>query len=371
MLAPALLAAVATIHLLPAGTATALSCGESLPPAAGYYCAAGFCGGDGPHPAPPKCGPAAELKLGGTTPAERVQYAKRWCDTNSTCTGFAIDPSFAITLAFSQRNLTTTAQPNAAWSIYWKGPAQPLPPAPPAPAPPSPWQPILPKGPCSSDEHCSLNGICAAGKCLCTASWRGHNCQYLALQPVPKVAGYGWNPNISSWGGSIYHNASDSSGLYHLYVTEETDGKGLNSWISNSQIIHAVATTPLGPYRRKDVVSKPATTNPQIVYDPRTGLFLLFHIRGAGSFQLFVSPSVDGPWTPRPFHLGGCNNPTAAFHPNGTLYVLCHDSQFSLHGFHPTASTPAWEATPAPAIGTLKVGKNKNVPGNCEGVSDR
>ena len=99
-----------------------------------------------------------------------------------------------------------------------------------------------------------------------------------------------------------------------------------------------------------------------------TGVFLLFHIRGAGSFQLFVSPSVDGPWTPHNFSLGGCNNPTAAFHPNGTLYVLCHDNQFSLHAFHATPSKPAWEATPSPAIGTLKVGKNKNVPGNCEGV---
>jgi hypothetical protein len=267
-----LFAALAAIWLPAGGTAAAASCGARLPPTDGYFCAAGFCGCEGPHRAPPTCVAAAELKLGGTTPAERVQYAKKWCDANVTCTGFAIDPSFAITLAFTEKNLTTTAQPNAAWSIYWKGAPQPLPPAPPAPAPPPAWEPILPKGPCSSDEHCSLNGICTAGKCLCTASWTGHNCQHLALQPVPKIAGYGWNPNITSWGGSIYHNASDPTGLYHLYVTEETDGKGLNSWISNSQIIHAVATAPSGPYRRKGVVSTPPTTNPQILYDPTTGI---------------------------------------------------------------------------------------------------
>jgi hypothetical protein len=81
---------------------------------------------------------------------------------------------------------------------------------------------------------------------------------------VPKVAGFGWSPNITSWGGSIYHNASETNSLYHLYVTEETGGKGLNSWISNSQIIHAVARSPLGPYEKKDVVSKPPTTNPQV-----------------------------------------------------------------------------------------------------------
>jgi hypothetical protein len=250
----------------------ARSCGENMPAAAGYSCAAGYCGSEGArHPPPPACGPvAAELKLGGASPAEKVQRAKQWCDGNATCSGFAIDPGFATTLAFTAKNFTATAQPNAQWSLYWKGPQQPLPPpvppgpAPPPAPPPPPWEPILPKGPCETDEHCSLNGVCTAGSCVCTASWRGHNCQHLALEPVTKVAGYGWSPNITSWGGSIYHNASETNSLYHLYVTEETGGKGLNSWISNSQIIHAVARSPLGPYEKKDVVSKPPTTNPQV-----------------------------------------------------------------------------------------------------------
>ena len=118
------------------------------------------------------------------------------------------------------------------------------------------------------------------------------------------MAAYGWAPNVSSWGGSIYRNATDPQGLYHLYVTEETDGKGLASWVSHSQIIHAVSQSPLGPFTKKDVVSKPPTTNPQVLHDPSSGTFLLFHIRGGGSFQLFVSASVDGPWTPHPFSLG-------------------------------------------------------------------
>ena len=42
---------------------------------------------------------AAELRLGGSTPAEKVLLAKRWCDANATCTGFAIDPGFAVTLS--------------------------------------------------------------------------------------------------------------------------------------------------------------------------------------------------------------------------------------------------------------------------------
>ena len=187
-----------------------LSCGRTtgMPPAAGYTCAAGFCGCEGPpashHPAP-ACGPVyAELKLGGVSPAEKVEHAKQWCDGNATCTGFAVDPGFATTLAFSATNLTATAQPNSAWSMYWKGtkhwplPPQPSPPRPLPPAPQPAWQPILPKGSCETDEQCSLNGICTRGSCVCTASWTGHNCQHLALQPVPQVAGYGWAPNITS-----------------------------------------------------------------------------------------------------------------------------------------------------------------------------
>jgi hypothetical protein len=374
---PFLLILVSGVASAAASSPPGLLSSCSLPPVAGYFCASGYCGCDGPtphHPSP-QCGPSmAELRLGGATTADKVRRAKQWCDGNSTCRGFALDPRFPVTLAFSGENLTQVAQPNAEWTIFWRGAPQPLPPRPPAPPPPppapppSPWTPILPTGPCSSDEDCSLNGKCTDRSCVCTASWTGHNCQFLALGPVPKVAGYGWSPNVSSWGGSIYHNASDPKGLYHLYVTEETGGKGLASWISNSQIVHAVSQTPLGPFQRKDVVSKPPTTNPQVLHDPSTGTFLLFHIRGAGSFQLFVSTSVDGPWLPHDFSLGGCNNPTASFHPNGTLFVLCHDSHFSLYSFRATGQKPAWEGHRSAPIPTLVAGKRRNAPGNCEGA---
>jgi len=225
-----------------------------------------------------------------------------------------------------------------------------------------PWTPILPKGPCSINEHCSLNGACVHGICQCYTSWTGHNCQQLRLKPLQRVAGYGEEPNVSSWGASIYN---DTTG-YHLFVTEETDGKGLASWVTNSQIVHAISSLPEGPYKKLAVVSKPPTTNPQILYDFRTKTFLLFHIRGSGSFGLFTSDSVNGPWNVTHFGLGNCNNPTAAFHPNSSLYVMCHDSSFSLYRFDPRDGKPAWKAEPAAPIPTLQVGKNKNAPGNCE-----
>ena len=120
------------------------------------------------------------------------------------------------------------------------------------------------------------------------------------------------------------------------------------------------------------MVSPPPTTNPQILFDEDSGTFLLFHIRGSGDFQLFASASVDGPWNTTGFAVGSCNNPTAAFHPNRSLFVLCHDSTFSLHRLDPSGTQPAWRAraAAAPPIPTLVSrgpgADSRSNPGNCE-----
>jgi hypothetical protein len=246
-----------------------------------------------------------------------------------------------------------------------------------------PWRRILPAGNCSGAQDCSLNGACVDGRCQCEASWTGHNCQRLALLPLPAGAeGYGRAPNITSWGASIFKNFSDPTSQYHLYVSEATNGTGLASWVTNSQIVHAVSDSLTGPYQRRNVVSPndgtaaTSTSNPQVLLDPISRTFLLFHIRKQGEFHLFTSNSTGGPWSLHEFGLGGCNNPTAAFHPtNGSLYVLCHDTQFSLYGFHPSHGEPAWMVKPSAAIPTLQsdCGKKnscdrRDVEGNCEGV---
>ena len=124
-----------------------------------------------------------------------------------------------------------------------------------------PWTPVLPRGNCLRDEDCSLNGVCDPGThlCACYDGWRGHNCQHLNIQPMPKVAAYGMSPNITSWGGSIFHNMSAERSQYHLFVTEEADGHGLASWSTASQIVHAVSDTPEGPYTRTGQVTSRLT----------------------------------------------------------------------------------------------------------------
>ena len=105
----------------------------SLPSAANYTCYAGFCGSDalGPaRPQPPTCGQPclAEIRFGAPIAAQTVHMAAAWCDRNSSCHGFAIDPTQrpATTLFFAQTNLSAAAQPNSAWSLFWAG-AQPPP----------------------------------------------------------------------------------------------------------------------------------------------------------------------------------------------------------------------------------------------------
>ena len=60
-----------------------------------------------------------------------------------------------------------------------------------------PRKKILPAGPCVKAEDCSLNGECVSGRCVCTASWSGHNCERLALRPLPAEYGYGRTPKIT------------------------------------------------------------------------------------------------------------------------------------------------------------------------------
>lgn len=149
----------------------------------------------------------------------------------------------SVYMVYRSTNFTRAAVKNGDWMSWWKGHRQPLPPPPP---PPPPWTPILPKGPCTRDEDCSLNGECNRGVCVCRTSWEGHNCERLRLQPLKPVAGYGEAPNVTAWGGSIYPELRPNRSLYHLYVTEETDGRGLASWVTNSRIVHAVSESPYG-----------------------------------------------------------------------------------------------------------------------------
>ena len=120
---------------------------------------------------------------------------------------------------------------------------------------------------CSSDEDCSLNGLCGnhgrdgETSCVCDAAWVGDACDSLALIPVPAdTKGRVWPPssNTSGWGANIlFRNAS-----WHMVSSEIADHCGLHTWTHNSFLRHSVSVTVdgkvnealAGPYVAREVV---------------------------------------------------------------------------------------------------------------------
>ena len=118
-----------------------------------------------------------------------------------------------------------------------------------------------------------------------------------------------------------------------MFVAEMQHG-GLSGWAQNSQCVHATGTSLTAPFTRAGTVVSPWCHGPVALRDPKDGEWLLFHV-GSGpgpsgaaaansSGFMHHAPSPDGPWVPHAGPTpGGCNMPTAAFHPNGTLFAVC------------------------------------------------
>ena len=141
--------------------------------------------------------------------------------------------------------------------------------------------------PCNTNGDCQLNGLCSANKCACDAAWTGANCSFLFAMPSAgaaypaavgtKTSGAG-SGSISSWGG---RPVLGDDKKWHLYVAEFANSCGMNAWKNNSQVIHALSTTPEGPFERVGVVIPPFSHNPDTIR-AADGTYVIFHI-GAGN----------------------------------------------------------------------------------------
>ena len=153
--------------------------------------------------------------------------------------------------------------------------------------------------------------------------------------------------------------------LYHLYAAQ-MNGSGMVEWDTRSECVHATARSPAGPFVLRDVALPVWCHGPQIIQHPASQTLLLFHVGGgvpschhcgghshnpnpngtATRGQLFMhhSRSPDGPWLPATTSPPGkgCNMPCGAFHPNGTLFVICGNGHKMTHTID--ATTPPWEA---------------------------
>lgn len=69
------------------------------------------------------------------------------------------------------------------------------------------------------------------------------------FRPVPKQAKFE-DDQFYIWGGSL---VKDTKGLYHLYYSRWEKKYGFNGWVSHSEVAHATAPTPFGPFTHQDI----------------------------------------------------------------------------------------------------------------------
>ena len=210
-------------------------------------------------------------------------------------------------------------------------------------------------GPCSTDDNCSLNGVCTAGVCACHTVWRGPSCATLAVGPAtpPLAAAYGLAPNVSSWGGNA---VVDDAGTFHLFVAEMMLGCGLDSWSHNSRIAHATGPTAAGPFTRADTALWHFAHNPQVFR--QDGAWYIAHVGAAdngssltncsghhppgsqvaavpryarsSAYYIHTAPTPNGPWMPvngtQTDLAHACDNPSPLILRNGSLLMACGKS---------------------------------------------
>jgi hypothetical protein len=127
-----------------------------------------------------------------------------------------------------------------------------------------------------------MNGECiklnvsdpqSPGHCECFDGWKGDHCEVLDLLPVdPEHEGLKMpNHDSSTWGGSVVYR----DGWYHMFASEIINNCGIYSWTTNSQVIRAISKSPLGPYRKVQVILPVFAHDANIIEAP-TGELVLY-----------------------------------------------------------------------------------------------
>jgi len=138
---------------------------------------------------------------------------------------------------------------------------------------------------CRSHADCSYNGRCnpETEVCECNASWKGDRCHILNLLPAVRNTGLRIvseqnGRNISTWGGSVIFDPTNN--ISHMWAAEISDHCGLNTWTTNSRIIHATSKDPNKNYTRHSVVVPAFAHEPNVVRAP-SGEYVMYY---TGSF---------------------------------------------------------------------------------------
>lgn len=159
---------------------------------------------------------------------------------------------------------------------------------------------------CSSELDCELNGQCVVGRCVCAPQWYGPSCGQLRLERTTRNSGYRGGgagaladaPDpTSTWGGSII--GPDDRGRWHMMLARMSLSCGLTSWKTNSEVAHAVASHPLGPYSPQEPALIPRFAHNPTIHRSADGAFYLYHI-GCGENSTTPVTSCKNGSTPGP-----------------------------------------------------------------------
>jgi hypothetical protein len=215
----------------------------------------------------------------------------------------------------------------------------------------------------ASCSPCSLNGEYIDGRCQCRLPFGGPKCAQLQFEATPPLQPHAFGQragdNVTSWGGNALLGAD---GQWHLFVAAMVKNCGMEAWTTNSEIVHATASTPEGPYTRADttlplwahgpqVARGPPLTGPPelwhwyifhdgagngrsvhrarncngtaVVADARTGEKEARHSAGDGFGNLVhVADAPSGPWR-AVGTLTNCSDPAPLWHA-GAWWLVCH-----------------------------------------------
>ena len=145
---------------------------------------------------------------------------------------------------------------------------------------------------CETSSDCSLNGNCVNSVCECSALWDGSNCTLLSLGPTDPLAGLHdaslSGAHLSTWGGSVV--VDPQTGFYHMWASRMRGNCGIATWLSNSEIVHAVSTTgPVGRYTTSRVVWPLWAHEPAVTRAPTGEFVMYFSGNGGGEYPLAVN----------------------------------------------------------------------------------
>lgn len=111
--------------------------------------------------------------------------------------------------------------------------------------------------------------------------------------PAPKGGGYE-DPDYWVWGSSVIKG---EDGKYHMFASRWLKKLGFGKWVTNSEVVHAVADTPVGPYKTLEVAlpvrgkehwDGMCTHNPKVV--KYKNKYLLYYF---GNTYDFRQPTVE------------------------------------------------------------------------------